>query len=59
MYDAQNRRFVAEDPYWNAGNRVYGDEPRVLGSSIVPDIAAVTDRIGSTAKPVSFEVIEK
>jgi RHS repeat-associated protein len=25
MYDAADRRFMAEDPYWNSLNRIYGD----------------------------------
>ena len=36
-YDTSTGRFISEDPHWNPGNMIYGDD----GNNGVPDIAAV------------------
>jgi len=38
MYDAENKRFLAKDPYWNPGNMIYGDNP---GAHPLPDLDAI------------------
>ena len=36
-YDPSLRRFISEDPHWNTGNMIYGDDPE----NKIPNIAAI------------------
>jgi RHS repeat-associated protein len=37
FYDAKLARFMQEDTHWNTNNMIYGDHPRYVGNSPVPD----------------------
>jgi len=41
MYDAENRRFMSVDPYWNPFNMIFGSEPETAHNRLVPDILAI------------------
>jgi RHS repeat-associated protein len=40
-YSPQLNRFISPDPHWDLHNMIYGDNPVIIGSNLLPDIHAI------------------
>ena len=40
-YNPSNSRMLTPDPYWNAGNSIYDDNPQIINDKMVPNIYAI------------------
>jgi hypothetical protein len=41
MYDTMSLRWLSPDLHWHPGNMIYGDNPKYLCNSFMPDITAI------------------